>query len=239
MWAVQLSGDQSDLAALAQSLNGSDVNVSHDGQDYILTSSQFALIDEAEGVHQKAEEIVAVLNGAARLALDTMQAIRVGSVHRRREDGKRELFVFVESATIQLRAFAPTIKLTHANGSVEEFHPADPVKYWVRLASENQAVSNVFRILASGTLEWVNLYRIFEIILLDIGRLDLIAKNGWATKASMNLFKRTANSPGALGLEARHGADKTQPPAHPMPISEARALINSIIHAWLRSKNAN
>lgn len=236
MWMVQLAGDTSDLASLAQSLTGSDVNVSHDGQDYVLTSDRFASSDEAAAVRQKAEDMIAVLNGASRLALDATQAIRVGAVYRRREDGKRELFFFLEPAVIRFRVIAPTVKVTRADGTVEEFHPADPVKQWSTLALMNDAIANVFRILAGGTLDWVNLYRIFEIIGGDVGRSDSIATNGWATKESMRLFKHTANSPGALGIDARHGAETTQPPTNPMTISEARTLINSIIYAWLRSK---
>jgi hypothetical protein len=106
MWVVQLAGDTSDLAALAQSLTGDDINVSHDGQDYALTSDQFAPGDEAGAVRQKAEGIVSILNGASRLALDAIHAIRVGAMYRRREDGKRDIFMFPESV-IRFRAFAP------------------------------------------------------------------------------------------------------------------------------------
>lgn len=236
MWVVQLAGDASDLAALAQSLTGNDINISHDGQDYVLMSDQFTAGDDVSAVRQKAEGLVAVLNGASRLALDAINSIRVGAVYRRREDGKRDIFVFPEPAVIRFRAFAPTVKLTHADGTVEEFHPADPVKQWASVALSNDAVANVFRIFAGGTLDWVNLYRIVEIVASDVGGLDAIDANGWATKSSMRLFKQTANSPGALGLDARHGAETTQPPKHPMTISEARSLVNSIVHAWLRSK---
>jgi hypothetical protein len=235
MWAVQLAGDATDLAALAQSLTGSDINVTHDGQDYVLISDQFAENDEAAAVRQKAEGLVAILSGACRLALDAIHSIRVGAVYRRPVDGKRELFVFPEPAVIRFRAFA-TVTLTHADGTSEEFHPADPVKQWAELALENDAIADVFRLLASGTLDWVNLYRIFEIVVSDVGGLDAIDANGWATKASVKVFKHTANSPGALGLDARHGAESTQPPKEPMNISEARALVNSLVHAWLRAK---
>jgi hypothetical protein len=238
MWVVQLAGDTCDLAALAQSLTGSDINISHDGQDYVLMSDQFADSDEAGMVRQKAEGLVAVLNGASRLALDAVQSIRVGAVYRRREDGRRDIFMFAEPAVIRFRASAPTVRLTHADGTVEEFHPADPVRHWAGFALRNDAIANVFRILAGGTLDWVNLYRILEIVDSDVGGLDAIDANGWATRASMRLFKHTANSPGALGLDARHGAEATQPPKLPMIISEARALVNSILHAWLRSKAA-
>ena len=235
-WMVYLAGDTSGLSALAQSLTGTDINVSHDGQDYILTSDRFTPADDAAVVRQKAEDMVALLNGGSRLALDATQSIRVGAVYRRRDDGLRDIFVFPEPLVIQFRVISPTVKVTHTDGTVEEFHPADPVKLWVALALSNDAVANVFRLLSSGTLDWVNLYRIFEIIAADVGGLDAIASDGWGTKASMKLFKHTANSPSALGLDARHGAETTQPPPQPMLISEARTLINSLIHAWLRAK---
>jgi hypothetical protein len=235
-WMVQLAGDTSDRSALAQSLTGTDLNVSHDGQDYVLTSDRFAPADDAVAVRQNAEDMVALLNGGSRLALDTTQSIRVGAVYRRRADGLRDAFIFPEPLVLRFRAISPTVKVTHVDGTVEEFHPADPVKPWLALAFANEAVAKVFRILSSGTLDWVNLYRIFEIIAADVGGLDSIASNGWGTKTSMQLFKRTANSPGVLGLDARHGAETTQPPPKPMLIAEARTLINSIIHAWLRAK---
>src|SRR6185295_15206367 len=209
MWMVQLAGDNSDLAALAQSLTGSDLNVSHDGKGYVLTSDRFSSGDDAGAVRQTAQEMIAILNGASRLALEAKKAITVGSVYRRDEDGRRDSFIFPEPARIRIRAFPPTMKISRADGTVEEFCPADPVRQWTALALKNDAIAKVFRILAGGTLDWVNLYRIFELIGDDVGGVDRIAANCWATKASIKLFKRTSNSPGALGLDARHGAEKS------------------------------
>jgi hypothetical protein len=49
----------------------------------------------------------------------------------------------------------------------------------------------------------------------------------------MELFRRTANSFEAVGLDARHGVEQNQPPSTPMDISEARSLITTLVHAWL------
>lgn len=238
-WMVQLAGDTSDLSTLAQSLTGTDVNVSRDGQNYVLASDTFQDADDANNIRDKAGNIVDLLNGATRLALGAGHSIRVGAAYRYRQDGTRDIFGFVKPAVLHYRAITPTVMVTHADGTIEELHPADPVRTWMPLALSDDAIANVLRIVSSGTLDWVNLYRIFEIIAADVGGLDSIAANGWATKNSMTLFKRTANSPGAIGLEARHGARFNQPPAHPMTISEARSLVNSIVHAWLRTKSAN
>jgi hypothetical protein len=53
----------------------------------------------------------------------------------------------------------------------------------------------------------------------------------------MGLFRRTANSFEAVGLDARHGVEQNQPPSTPMDLSEARSLITTLVHAWLRSKS--
>lgn len=235
-WMVQLVGDVIDLSAIAQSLTNADINVSHDGRNYILSSDRFQPSDDAQTVRESAEHIVELLNGASCLVLDARQSIRVGAVFRHRDDGTREIYASPEPAVIRVRAISPTVKLTHADGTVDECHPADPITQWMPVAMSDDAVANVLRIVSSGTLDWVNLYRIFEIITADVGGLDAIANNDWATKASMKLFKRTANSPGALGLDARHGAESTQPPSKAMTISESRSLVNSIVLAWLRIK---
>jgi hypothetical protein len=129
-----------------------------------------------------------------------------------------------------------TMTITRADGTVETFDSAAPVKQWLALAASNSAVADVMRILASGVLDWVNLYRILEQIENDVGGLDAIYKNKLASKKSIKCFKRTANSFDVLGLEARHGPKNQQPPANPMMIAEARSLITSMIHAWLRAQ---
>lgn len=238
-WTVQLAGDSADLSALQQSLTGRDVCISHDGQNYVLTSDEFNDSDNAKQIHEKATRIVELLNGAKCLALDASESIRVGNAIRYRSNGTREVHMFAEPAVIRLRFSAVTFTVTRADGTVEESNPGDPVGSWMTLAMSDDSIANVFRILSLGTLDWVNLYRVLEIVENDVGGLDLIELNGWATKNSMKLFKHTANSPGAVGLEARHGSLPNQPPANPMTVSEAKSLINSIIRAWLRTKSSN
>ena len=106
MWYVPLGGDAAKLAALAQTLSGSDVTIVHDGREYILTSDQFLLTDDANTILQKGSHRVAVLNGAARLVLDSTQPIKVGGVNRKRADGTGEMHVFPDPAVIHVRVSA-------------------------------------------------------------------------------------------------------------------------------------
>jgi hypothetical protein len=235
-WKVEIVGDEADLSALAQTLTGVDVNISHDGQSYVLMSSAFNPSLSAEAVREKGRNIADHLAGAARLALTATSPIQVGSVYRVRDNGTRDIYVFPEPIAVQVRVFAPSIVVTHADGTVKESHPADPVRQWLLLAQNDPRVDLVLRLFAGGDLNWSNLYKVFEIVREDCGGEGAAASAGWATKKSMKLFSRTANSISAVGLDARHGIEKTQAPPIPMPISEARSLIKTLVHAWLRSK---
>ena len=89
--------------------------------------------------------------------------------------------------------------------------------------------------LIFGTGSWVNLYRIYEMIEDDMK--GKIVQNEWATRSLLERLSRTANHPDSIGDEARHGRQKQDPPKNPMPLSEAKALIETIMHNWLQWKS--
>jgi hypothetical protein len=236
IWLVSLRGDRSDLEALTKSLNDPQITIIQEGEEFFLTSALLDAQSNAEAVRKEAQNLILVLNGATHLELHSRQLITLGTLHRSRADGRCDTYILAEPATVACRIIAPTIQLTYPDGTVEEFHLADPVRDWMKVALTDSAVTKVLTIIGSESSDWINLYRIFEIIVEDCGGLSSIEAEGWATKKAMGLFKHTANSPGAIGLAARHGAEHTVPPPKPMTIGEARSLINSIAHAWLRSK---
>ena len=61
---------------------------------------------------------------------------------------------------------------------------------------------------------------------------------GWISQRDAVLFNRTANSFSVLGIDARHGTDVGQPPADPMPLSKARALVVGLVDSWLQHLGA-
>jgi hypothetical protein len=151
-----------------------------------------------------------------------------------RPDGGGGIFVSV-SDTIYVRATAG-IEITRSDGTTEVANPADSVPGWVRLRLANPKVAKALRLLGTEEHDWVSLYRLYEVIEDDVGSLDNIVRHRWATKASIRRFKHTANSLGAVGDASRHGKELTMSPPDPMDLGEARALIEVILHNWLRSK---
>jgi hypothetical protein len=116
---------------------------------------------------------------------------------------------------------------------------AGPIPDWIAIALKEEKVAKVFRLLCNDPLDWVALYRILEVVEEDVGGLGNIVGQGWASSRSLSRFKHTANSPSTTGDEARHGKEQTQPPAKPMTIAEARALIETVVHNWLSAKQTS
>jgi hypothetical protein len=224
----------SDLAALEQSLTSDDLLVVRNKADYFFESTTLASLQSAEEVRSKAEELVALLSGAVALSLESRTPIRVGNVAQVSDSGQRNEFVSVAD-TVTVRSSVSVAKVS-ADGTVETRHPADLVTKWIKATESDTNVAKVLRLLGDSSHDWVSLYRLLEVVEADVGGLDGISDQGWATKTALRGFKHTANSPGAVGDSARHGTENTQPPARPMDLAEARSLINFIVHNWLCAK---
>jgi hypothetical protein len=59
------------------------------------------------------------------------------------------------------------------------------------------------------------------------------------TREEANLFAWTANSPAAVGEQARHGRQRNDPPPNPMSEEDALTLIQGLIRQWLDSTAAD
>lgn len=184
-------------------------------------------------VCEKAQEIIDLLNGASCLDIGLVGLLEKKSPFIKREDGTRILFNFCKSG-LTLRAL-PSGELIHPDGSKEESHPDNPVRKWLPLAIKDENVKKVLLLLNRSPSSWSNLYNIFESIEFDVGK-GFITSEGWASKNSIRLFKRTANTSTRLDLDKRHPATNKEPPPEPMTIDEAKAFIKSIIHRWLQNK---
>jgi len=150
-WLVALRGDQSDLAALSYSLSNVELAITLHDDSYYLTSQDFGENDTPDEVFAKAKDLVQLITGASRLALDSTEPISIAGIYKERGDGVRDIFIFPESIAATSRVMAPTISLSRPDGTVEEYHPADPVREWVPLALRDEATAKVLRIFASDT----------------------------------------------------------------------------------------
>ena len=234
-WEIQLNGDPADLTMLSNSFNGPDISISEVNGQFVLRSTQFAPLQTADSVRNKAQEIVTAVSGTARLLLGTSQPIEMGAVFMVREGGGRNVFVSPPPATLRLRGTLASLVVKRADGTVETHYPTEPGPGWVQVALQQEVVARALRLRNAGALEWVDLYRLYEVIESDVPTRTIQAKS-WVTSGQIERFKRTANSQKAIGDKARHGKDPYEPPQNPMSLLEARGLIDSVLKAWLREK---
>jgi len=234
-WQVRLDGPQHELAELSRSLCSEILSLSKDKHDqYYLASTKFESCSTADEVLTVSEHILAVLNGATKLALGGNLGLSESGVLEQLANGAKNFYMYLSDTASARDSLGVSITDTDGN-IIEEYKPADPVLKWVTAGLTDDSVGKVFRLFGREH-NWAELYRIFEIIENDVGGINEIAIRGWSSKGQLKTFKHTANSPSAVGHHARHGKETTEPPKNPMLISEARVLIQTLVHHWLRSK---
>ena len=236
-WFVIITGDRSDLEDLSKALSSSELSIIKEEQNFALKSTGFNSLNDAKDVKNKASEIVALVNGAARLDLGMRKPLSVAHVVKVKDNGTRVFFVEV-SATITAHSHV-TASVVGADGAIQEVRQESPILSWVAAAQRDENVGKVLRLFGLGHHDWVNLYRIYEVVENDIGGISNIVRKGWATEKSIKRFKHTANSPGVIGDESRHGKQTSKLPKAPMALSEAKSLVETILHNWLRMKGKN
>jgi hypothetical protein len=103
----------------------------------------------------------------------------------------------------------------------------------MELARQNDDVAEALAIMGgSESLGWVDLYKVYEIVSATSAFESAKSAAGLSSN-KMSLFTRTANHQKAAGTGARHARLSTDPPAMPMPIEEARAVIGRLVSAWM------
>ena len=90
-------------------------------------------------------------------------------------------------------------------------------------------VGKVFKIFGKESLDWTDLYKIYELIQEDIK--SNICKTGWTTDNEESRFTQTANY-------YRHGKSKFTLPDNPMTLEQADSFISYIIQKWLDGKSS-
>ncbi|WP_273082296.1 hypothetical protein [Stenotrophomonas nitritireducens] len=233
-WEVQIAGSKTDLDDLCAVFTSDALRLESRSDGYFLSSTQLESIDSPREVEARASELASLLSGASRLSLGSRTSLKTSGCISTDAFGKRTHHMFL-SDTIYLSARA-TMEVQHTDGAVTRFLPASPAPAWVTAALSDSAVAKAIRLFGAGAEPWVDLYRILEVIMQDVGGIESIASRGWVTKSKIELFKRTANSVTATGDESRHGAERTIPPKDPMMLSEAKSIISILLHSWLQEK---
>lgn len=229
-WYVRIKGDSFGLKNLSKSLNSPELCITKIGQDYILKSTDFNSIKKAEDVRNKANDILSLINGSARLVFGMRKPLGSDLISLVNDDGKIIKRFMLISGTLYLQGSLEKISVIKKDGTVQEIFQVDIIPEIISIAQNDENVDTVLRILGDHPIDLVNLYNILEVVKNDVGGIPKIVEEGWATRNTIVLFKRTAN------FLARHKNKKIEPPEKLMTLPEAKSLIGNIIRDWIKSK---
>jgi hypothetical protein len=230
-WIVQLAGDDASLADLSSSFTEEWCCIGRDGDGYSLRSNSLSPDLDAEAVLEKAKEFVTALNGAASLGISSANPISVAGVNRQHDDGRRDVFGFLEPLVVTTRIIAPAVQVTRADGTIDGSYSVDPLRQLLAVSRSDDAVSQVLELYSSGPLNWVTLYKVWEIVEADVGATKAFYAKNWVSRNAIGSFTSTSQHPGAVGiLESRHGLMRKGPPPKPMTLAKARSLLAAIVH---------
>lgn len=243
VWQVQIQGSTSDLEHLARHFTAPPKRVIRDtrGSGFLYEAASFSACSTPAEVLAVADQELAVLSGALRLARRSREPLRSGAVYRQNATGCRDVFVQIrETLRLRMELGEVTTTVTDGGGTVLT-RPTLPPRtvLLAQLAAFDAAVAKALRLHAEDDAKsWVGLYRIYEVVEADVGGQEALKKLSWGSTRDLRRFKHSANSVTVAGDCARHGKELEQPPKNPMTIHEAAAYVGYIVQSWLASKGA-
>ncbi len=227
-WLVLLEVKKSDFDNLSNLLRSSDEFSLIPGNcEYYLTSSRWESLTNESDVYCEATKPLQEISAIARIHFTGFPLLKPDIICVVDEEGKLHRRVAL-SATLRVDSSSFSIQLEGG----QDIIPILEFESWRKLAEEDEIVKNVFRQITDFEHNWINLFKVYEIVNKDAGRTKI---EQWTNK-KIGLFTHTANSQSAIGDDARHGVDKHAPPKEPMSLYEADALIMTLLQKWLQWK---
>lgn len=232
-WLVLLDVKKSDFDNLSNLLRSSDeLSLMAENGEYYLTSSRWESLTNTSDVYGEATKPLQDISAIARIHFTRFPLLKPDIICEVDEEGKRKRWV-AGSATIRVDSSSFSIQLEGGQDIIRNLE----FESWRKLAEEDEIVKNVFRQITDFEHNWINLYKVYEIVNKDAGKKNKIDRiEQWITKDKIRQFKHTANSKSAIGDDARHGVDHNDPPKEPMSLYEADALIMTLLQKWLEWK---
>jgi hypothetical protein len=233
-WLVLLDVKKSDFDNLSNLLRSSDeFSVITENSKYYLTSSRWESLTNVSDVYLEATKPLQDISAVARIQFTGFPLLKPDMIYEVDEEGKRHGWSAL-SATINVgSSCSVSIKLEGGQDIIRNLE----FESWMKLAEEDETVKNVFRQITDFDHNWINLFKVNEIVNKDAGKIKKIHRiEQWINKDKIRDFKHTANSQSAIGDDARHGVDRNDPPKEPMSLYEADALIMTLLQKWLQWK---
>lgn len=223
-WLVRLAGDNDELKLLGDKINFPHLSLVNYNDSYFLVCEAFKGIEKPEEVYPIAENYIKMINGIIYLNLGLNYPLRIIGLAETDDTGE---LTGLETFNSDLEC-----SMYIRNKINDENREENSIRNWMEIALNNDNVFKVFRLLSYGLNDFVNTYRIDEIIKNDVGP-DYLTQLGIDNNEHRR-FTGSANHPGVSGDLARHGFMSGKPRTlKPMSMLEASSFIYNMIYKWL------
>jgi hypothetical protein len=221
MTKIQLSGDIKTLKTLSELFDGKQINIDCDNihKDVYYLSGDLKLNIDINNIHLSIpmiSNIINEINFICNFVLRNYTPVSFAHIWI-----YNTCYIFIEDTV----------------GIEDEIQGDNKYKYEKELIEKilqkkdgDRVLIKILQSLFEYDLDWVNLYRILELI--ESQKIDIV-KRKWLSNEEYKLFKWTANSPEVLGIKSRHGKQTHKSPTKPMTIFQARYLIKNLIIKYI------
>ena len=195
--------------------------------NYNISSEIIDEIDDPEKIKEYLEKRFEIILGVFGIDNSEKCIIEINSLLSV-VNGKPNYVMFAGTGKFKLSGGAV---ISLVNGVETNQH--DFQKELLLKSGNNIAIQRILKIYATGNRNWIDLYKIFEIIVEDIGRkkLDTIIDPKEKTR-----FTYSANSISVSKEESRHAKKIGNPSFVPMDISDAKIFIYTLFKNWISKK---
>lgn len=234
-WKAWLEGHEFDLGTLRELFRAGDPLVAQDPSDGYYVESSALQDSHGQLDHSAAEPLVKRINGVARAADQGFRPVHLRGRYTA-PDGTTSVVALVDTAEARSKVSAAVV----VSGGIPVPQPPPKGPRYVKLAEQDADVADVLRVLGQpGSLDWYDIYKIWEIVEHAVGGSRQVVARGWVTKADIDRLTASANHPGISGDEARHARMSGAPgPSRIMTISEADGLVRRLVAKWIESHPA-
>jgi hypothetical protein len=228
---VELKGDVTALKAVAPYLQTPELRLEVDGDTIYLKSMTLEALTWPDDVIAAARRMVPSIKAAIRLAGVTgLRAVNAYRVVVQTPEGPRNfVYVYAQEAVGVGEALSATV----LGGSQP---PPAPIP--IEIALTDARVALALELFAHDP-NWYDFYKVLDVVEEDVGGERALEAKGWFPRSELKRFTQTANSHGAVGLEARHARDAFRPPKVPMPLADSVDLIRRVLISWLATKGVS
>lgn len=221
---IRLTGDYLSLNILERIFANEDLTVFseiHCNQKmYYMKSSSFENLDEKE-LRKEGEKLLKKINSTFSFAKENYIPVKIEDVYI----GDCGYMTFEDHITLR-----DDLCLVE-NGKEKDLDEDVILDIFAKMKNDDLLHQILTLSLEKGK-DWVNLCRILE--LFEAHHINIVNRK-WITETALGSLKHTANSPGAIGNEARHGSQSGDPPSNPMPLNRAQSLVDSVIRQYINS----